>query len=541
MSNWTIGKRIAAGFAGMVLATAALGIFTEANLTLIDKHADHLAIDCLPGSYFAGKIDSQARHEYYTLLEHILADSKAGKEDSEKELDEITSSLAKAIQIYEKSITTQKGRELYAQIGPACDEYLRIRRDVILPLSREQKTEEAISAVHKQLIPVFDRYVNAIAGLVDFNKKDGDDAGEEIQAAVQKAATGIWIGLGIALVVGIGASLFFARSFSNALSRVSFMLDEGASHVVSAATQVSAASQSLAEGASAQAASLQETSASLEEMASMTKRNAENADSAKSLAAQTRVAAETGAADMTQMSAAMDAVKTSSDNIAKIIKTIDEIAFQTNILALNAAVEAARAGEAGMGFAVVADEVRNLAQRSAQAAKETAEKIEDSIRKSAQGVQISQKVAQSLGEIVEKARQVDELVAEIATASSEQSQGIQQVNSAVTEVDKVTQSNASNAEEIASASEELNAQATLTKNAVTDLVKLVGGKQSRRAPVAVANPIMRVSAPALNANGHMNGNGHAPKRSNGDGSLSLGAAGSRQESEIPMDGDYRNF
>ena len=155
---------------------------------------------------------------------------------------------------------------------------------------------------------------------------------------------------------------------------------------------------------------------------------------------------------MQTMAVAMNDIKGSSDEVAKIIKTIDEIAFQTNILALNAAVEAARAGEAGMGFAVVADEVRNLAQRAAPAAKETSGKIETAVTKTTQGVQISAKVAQSLQEIVAKVRQVDELAAEVAAASREQSQGIEQVNTAVTQMDKVTQSSAATAEESASAS-----------------------------------------------------------------------------------------
>jgi methyl-accepting chemotaxis protein len=178
---------------------------------------------------------------------------------------------------------------------------------------------------------------------------------------------------------------------------------------------------------------------------------------------------------MGEMVGAMAAIKASSDNIAKIIKTIDEIAFQTNILALNAAVEAARAGEAGAGFAVVANEVRALAQRAAQAAKETAEKIDDSIVKSSKGMEISAKVAEGLKEINSKTKQVNELVIEIATASKEQNQGLGQITTAVSQMDQVTQSNAGSAEETAAAAEELNAQATALLETVSELTKLVGG------------------------------------------------------------------
>jgi methyl-accepting chemotaxis protein len=285
------------------------------------------------------------------------------------------------------------------------------------------------------------------------------------------------------------------------LHRISGAIAEASTQFSHAAGQVSVNSQSLAEGASQQAASLEETSASLEEMASMTKRNAENAQQADQLVKQTRLAADQGAADMTSMTSAMSAIKASGDETAKIIKTIDEIAFQTNILALNAAVEAARAGEAGMGFAVVADEVRNLAQRSAQAARETAEKIEGSIARTTQGVEISGKVARTLNEITAKVRHLDELVAEVASASREQSQGITQVNSAVSQMDKITQRNAATAEESAAASEELNAEAESLKGIVHGLLELVGSRaavesEPERAPEPSPTPIRRRAAPA---------------------------------------------
>ena len=278
------------------------------------------------------------------------------------------------------------------------------------------------------------------------------------------------------LILGVRTIIGITSPLKKAINDLSF----GSSTVTSASGQITASSQTLAQGASEQAASLEETSAALEELTSMVKRNSESAQQAKDLSTQTRSAADASAVGVDRMREAMEAIKGSNSDVAKIIKSIDEIAFQTNILALNAAVEAARAGEAGAGFSVVAEEVRNLAQRSALAARETAEKIDDAISKTAQGVQVTSTVADTLQDIIAKARQVDDLVGQIATASREQSDGITQVNLAVTQMDKVTQSNAASAEESASASEELNAQAQSMKETVVELAALVGGAAPQR-------------------------------------------------------------
>lgn len=258
---------------------------------------------------------------------------------------------------------------------------------------------------------------------------------------------------------------------------------ESSENTASAASQISAASQSLAEGAGNQAAALEQTSASLEEMSSMTKRNEAHARDAKEIAAKTRIAADAGLAEMKEMSEAVSAIRSSADNISEILKTIDEIAFQTNILALNAAVEAARAGEAGLGFAVVADEVRSLAQRSALAARETGERIEESLEKSTRGVQVCGKVSERLSEIAQHARRADEIVAQIATASAEQSTGIVQINSAVSQMDRITQSNAAGAEEEASAAASLKHEALSLKRSVEDLVARIGGEGAKPKPI----------------------------------------------------------
>ena len=301
----------------------------------------------------------------------------------------------------------------------------------------------------------------------------------------QTVQASIWLSL-ITITVGTTIAFFLARSITRRIALVTEQLSNGASEVTVASGQMEATSVALSEGAGSQAASLEETSASLTEIASMTKQNSANAQSAKELSNDTRTTAEAGSREVREMEEAMSAIKASGDSIRKIVKSIDEIAFQTNILALNAAVEAARAGEAGLGFAVVAEEVRNLAQRSALAARETGEKIEDSVSKSERGVQISSKVVSSLQSIVAKAQKMDQLVGEIAAASQEQSQGINLISIAVAHVDQVTQSTASGADESAAAAAKLRAQADVLRESIDELVRMVGGKSGSTAAAPIA-------------------------------------------------------
>ncbi len=286
-------------------------------------------------------------------------------------------------------------------------------------------------------------------------------------AAIAVAVAGIVIG-------SLLAFLIVSRIIRN-LNLIIGGLDESSTQVAAAAGMITSASQALADGATEQAASLEETSSALEEMASMTRQNADNSAKTADTTHQNVQLIGEGAKAVENMSGAMAEISDSAEKIGNIIKTIEEIAFQTNLLALNAAVEAARAGDAGKGFAVVADEVRNLAQRSAQAARDTAELIQGTVTRVKNGSEIAAELDASFREIDLGAQGVGKLVGEISAATSEQAQGVDQVNTAVAQMDKVTQSNAASAEECASASEQLSAQAEGLKGMVDNLVALVTG------------------------------------------------------------------
>ncbi len=289
-----------------------------------------------------------------------------------------------------------------------------------------------------------------------------------------------WIVGGLLVVALVVAFLAWsiARSVSKPLTNAVESLSAGAEQVTAASGQVAQSSTSMAEGASEQASSLEETSASIEEITSMTRQNMENANQANALMDEAKQVVGQGAEAMVEMSRSIEEIKKSADETAGIVKTIEEIAFQTNLLALNAAVEAARAGDAGKGFAVVAEEVRNLAQRSAEAARNTSDLITGSVKNAEGGVRVAGQLSTTFEGIQESAGKVAVLVAEIASASEEQTRGIDQINTGVAQMNQVTQANAANSEEGAAAAEELSAQADQMMKIVEDLAALVGGGHS---------------------------------------------------------------
>ncbi len=546
MKNWTIGKRISFGFASIILIAVALGLFAYSRLIAISTHAQDIVGDALPGVYAIGQVEALVRQNQVVTYKHVISDSKEEMAQLETEIATVVQQMDKVLANYEKTITRAKDRELFERIKAGFPPF-RQARESVLKLSRDQKPKEAFELAKKELKPAYEQLTAAIEAEVTFNKESGDGFAKEIQDAIHSAKTGIWIGLGMAFLVGAGMAFIIIRGTTKVLSSVANSLSEASEQTASAAGQVSSSSQSLAEGASEQAASLEETSSSLEEMSSMTRRNAESTRQCDTLMGEAKEVVGGMAQTTNEMSQAISQIKASADETAKIVKTIDEIAFQTNILALNAAVEAARAGEAGAGFAVVADEVRSLAQRCAQAAKETALKLEESANKANHGVQVTGRVSDSVQQTIANVGKVAELVAGIASASQEQAQGITQINTAVGQMDRVTQSNAANAEESAAAAEELNAQAEAMKDAVNELLRLVDGQGRQAGALALAarnNGGRRSGAKTLKPTATASGNrGHqsngTPEATPRQTQPELATANHR--SEVPLEGDFKEF
>ena len=353
---------------------------------------------------------------------------------------------------------------------------------------------------------------------------------DQIDGAVQQTTLQIlFYNILVLIVIVIAATLTIVRDIVNAMGRIAKDLDASSGQVANTSSELEEASQKLAEGTTEQAASIQETSSTLEETSSMVLQNHENTQQAASLAKQTKQFASKSNIEMEKMMSSMEELKKSSSEISKIIKVIDDIAFQTNILSLNAAVEAARAGDAGKGFAVVAEEVRSLAHRSAQAAKDTTVIIENNINLSERGVDIAKTVSSSISEIDIQSNKVSELLDEISVATNEQSQGVDQINKAISQMEIVLDSNAQTAEESASASKALYSQTLNMNEIVTRLQRVVyGAKESYtqsnyQAPASIGGGPSRGQVGARSTN------------------LKIGKPARRPEDIIPLGDDLNQF
>ena len=462
---------------------------------------------------------------------NIALTSDEGVRQKQKEsLTKAKTDLTDTLNKLEPTLTTDKGKELFTGLKEDLTSVVQLSEKAAA-LGAANKLEEAADVIINEVLAPQSKMLQQLESFV----RNGEAlAMKDGEASTQAASGGkaLLLSLGAAAsVLGLLMAFFITRSITGSIGRVVEGLTEGADQVASASAQVSSASQELAEGASEQAASLEETSSSLEEMASMTKQNAENANQANALMNKTRQVVEQANGSMAHLTDSMEEISKASEATSKIIKTIDEIAFQTNLLALNAAVEAARAGEAGAGFAVVADEVRNLAMRAAEAAKNTADLIEGTVKKIKEGSEIVQKTNTEFSEVQTSSARMGELVGEISAASAEQAQGIEQISKAVSEMDKVVQRNSASAEESASASEEMSAQAEQMKQFVGELATLVGGSIASREKVAskkVTKGPKMFAAYAKKANGRL-------RAGNKKASVPPGKRDSDPERIIPFD------
>jgi methyl-accepting chemotaxis protein len=438
----------------------------------IEEALQRISTDSLPGVYTIGKLDRLHLDLRGITLHHMGSPRPDVKAKKDAQAWEVENQIEATLNEYGAAVSGRDRELLHRIVGPL-NAYIQACRKA-RALSLQNKTEEAAALYDTEADAARAELKKALTDAVEFKR---NTAGQEGQAAVLAAGRGriiVWIVLGLSLVSGALLAYLIVRSINRALMRAVSELAQTAKQVARAAGHVSSASQSLAQGASEQAASLQQTSASAGQINSMAGRNAENSRAASGLMSQSQRKFDDTNAKLDQMLTAMGAINNSSNKVSKIIKVIDEIAFQTTILALNAAVEAARAGEAGMGFAVVAEEVGNLAKRCAQAASDTTELIEESSGNSKDGQASMDQVAAAIQVIGEESAMAKTLVDQVSLDSKEQARGLEQISKAILQMERVMQSSAAGAEEGAAAARELKMQSVALEEVVDRLAAMVG-------------------------------------------------------------------
>jgi methyl-accepting chemotaxis protein/methyl-accepting chemotaxis protein-1 (serine sensor receptor) len=475
MKSWSVVRRlviVTAMFAGLVVVAAASGVWTGRSLRAAgDEVLDVNIPTMMQVSRLSFLVEDLRSTVRLMIIDAVRGDQKAVDDRIAATQEKMAAALEAADAIAARTESPETKR-LAGEARQTLGEW----GGTVVPIQTHARALKGVEAAGAAppATALSNRIQEICANITKIEDGILKSDRERVTAVALEGQLVMLAVLALSVVACL-FSVFVIRSIREALGAAARELREGAEQVVSAAGQVSTSSQALSQGATEQAASLEETSASMEEMASMTRQNAESSHQASTLMSDVDTKVGESNAALHAMVASMASIRDSSGKVSKIIKTIDEIAFQTNILALNAAVEAARAGEAGMGFAVVADEVRNLAQRSAQAAKDTTSLIEEAIANSTEGSRKVEDVAEAIAAITDSVTKVKGLVEEVSVASRQQAQGIDQVSQAIAQMEKVTQTTAATAEEGAAASEQLNAQAETSMSIVGRLQMLING------------------------------------------------------------------
>jgi methyl-accepting chemotaxis protein len=472
----TIGKRFILTSGVLMLLSIIMAAVAMFGFNAVGNNIHSLATDTIPGIVYGNAMNNDLDEIRVFELRHIIATTPEEMQQIEQTLANDHAKLEQDMKSYETHLVQEEDKRNFAKVKPLLDTVDAGWANVIT-LSHANKTAEAMKVYLTSVRPPLLTLSDQLNTMVEWSKQGSNESIASTNSTMKSSWWLLLITSIIVVVAGVSISWFMVAALNKQMTQTVSELTEGAEQIASAASQVSSSSQSLAQGSSEQAASIEETSASSEEINSMARKNTDNSRVMATLMTQSQEMFVRTNHQLKDMVISMDEINDSSSKISKIIKVIDEIAFQTNILALNAAVEAARAGQAGMGFAVVADEVRSLAQRSAQAAKDTTLLIEESIAKSNAGKEKVDQVATAIQSITTDSAKIKTLVDEVSLGSEEQSRGLEQISRAITQMEQVTQTTAANAEESAAAAEELNAQSEALREIVTRLNAMVGGQE----------------------------------------------------------------
>ncbi len=500
----TIGKKLYAALGALLITTLITGGLAIRNVTVLGKSIDEVDTHYLPIVARISNMDLLSSDMVSSIrgvaLQGSLRHDEQARALLQRANDDMTGVRAEAL-AFEQSTRSPELREMIrSRILGEMDPLAQALVDYQAALQNHDAAQLSELCTNK-VGPIVSRIADAASDVMNGEMKFIAQHAEEEALLAGPARIITILMMILSLLVGVGV-VYVVRQISGTLAGQLLEMRDGADQVANAAAQISSSSQSLAQGSSEQAASLEETSASSEQINSMARKNSDNARSTAELLTGSMVKVSRANQQLEDMVVSMNEINDSSSKISKIIKVIDEIAFQTNILALNAAVEAARAGEAGMGFAVVADEVRSLAQRSAQAAKDTAALIEESITKSNEGKGKVDQVAAAIRAVTEDAQSVKIMVDEISLGSQEQSRGIGQIGKAISQMEQVTQTTAASAEQSAAAAQELSAQSESLKDVVNRLQALVEDSSPSsvsKQPTRFLHPSGAKSRPVLGA------------------------------------------